>query len=166
MSGYSSPQQSGPSAKAAQRQFLVSISSETGTAASGQSNNLPTVSTKVLNGYWANKSGGESQTTITKVYDGGNPYPFNIPSVYAVNDLTLSRPYDISTDPNMVGALRPLVGRWYVKIKVVPTDADYNAFSPAETYHGVLSGVTPPTVDSSSGAAATLTLTFSIAWVG
>lgn len=163
MSGYNSPTQSGPSSLAAQRQFLIKLQTETGVT-----KDLPAANAvaAVLSGYWSNKSGGESQTTATKVYRGGSPWPVNLPSVYAVNDLTISRPYDFTTDPAFVSALRPLVGRWFVRVTVTPTDADYNPKTPVETYHGMLTGVTPPTVDASSGAAATLTLTFSIAWVG
>ena len=162
MSGYNSPTQSGPTTLTGQRQFLVKLSTETGI-----NTDLPNASAAAaaLSTYWANKSGGESQTTITKVYRGGSPWPVNLPSVYAVNDLTISKPYDYTYDPGFVKTIRDLVGRWFVKIVITPTDADYNPKTPTETYHGLLSGVTPPTVDASSGTAATLTLTFIFAYV-
>ena len=164
---YPSPTQQGPSTFAGQRQFLVQLSSDAQLLGkTGLSNDIPSFPAGSLKRYWANKTGGESQTAATKVYDAGNPYPFVVPGVYAVNDLTITRPWDISMDPGLCSVLRPYVGRWYVKIVITPTDADYSPLTPTETYHGLLTGVTPPTVDASSGTAATLALTFTIAWVG
>lgn len=145
-----------PTTKAAQRQFLVTM-----TPVAAPDGKLgPTIS-----GYFANKSGGEMEATISKVFDGGSLTPSVLPGVATVGDLTISRPYDPTVDQTQLAQLRQYVGRLYYNISVQPTDVDFNVLGTPDVYFGILSKVTPPTVNAGSSDAAVVEYVFSISTV-
>lgn len=130
-------------AKSSARQFLIKVEG--------------------VDGLWSTKSGGNVGADNTKVYDGGSLKPDIITNPPTAEDVTVTRPYDPQRDDEMVRALLQLVGSWSTTVSVTPTDADLVAVAPPRVYsNAVLTGVQEPEVDSSSGDAAMIGLTFAI----
>lgn len=137
------------------RQFLVTVAPTQGG---------PTFPTK--NFYFAQKTGGATQATLTKVFDGGALTPTVLPGVAETSDLVLTKPYDPNNDQALIKSLKPLVGRYFAQITVQPTDANLTPISGAqETYQGILSAVAPSDVDAGSSEAATFSITFTVSTV-
>lgn len=129
--------------KAAQRQFLVKVSG--------------------VDGYFATKTGGNTSSDASDVYDGGSLTPEKLASPATSEDVACGRPYDPERDQAVIKRLRPLVGRWRTTVSVQPTDADLVAIGRATTYaNALLIGCTEPEVDAGSGDAAMFELTFAI----
>lgn len=129
--------------KSAQRQFLVSVAT--------------------VGDYYASKSGGAVSADVSDVYDGGRLTPEKLASPATIEDITVSRPYDQQRDAPVIARLQRLVGRWRTTIVVQPTDADLVPIGSPTTYsNALLTGLTPPEHDASSGDAATYELTFAV----
>ena len=129
--------------KAAQRQFLVKVST--------------------IDGYFAQKTGAETTADVTDVWDGGKLTPEKLAGPANTGDLTVSRPYDPDRDQPVISRLRSRVGRWRTTVTVQPTDADLVARGRPTTYANVLLvGLTEPDVDAGSGDPATLELVFAV----
>lgn len=130
-------------AKAAQRQFLVSVSG--------------------IMGYFATKTGGEVSSDSAKVYDGGSLMPDILSSPAQADNITVGRPFDPLRDQAVITALRQRVGRSRHTVSVVPTDEDLIAIGPATVYsNALLVRVGEPEADAASGDAATYELEFAI----
>lgn len=130
-------------AKSSARQFLVKVEG--------------------VDGYWSTKSGGTVTAESTKVYDGGSLKPDIITNPPTAEDVSVTRPYDPQRDDEVIRQLLQLVGSWGTTVSVTPTDADLVAVAPPRVYSDArLVGVVEPEVDSSSGDAAMVGLTFSI----
>lgn len=129
--------------KAAQRQFLVKVST--------------------IDGYFATKTGGDTTSDASDVYDGGSLTPEKLASPATTDDVVVGRPYDPARDQQVIERLRPLVGRWRTTVSVQPTDADLVAMGKPTTYaDALLIGCTSPEVDAASGDPAMFELTFAI----
>lgn len=129
--------------KAAQRQFLVSVAG--------------------VRGFFATKSGGDTSSDVSTVYDGGSLTPEKLASPATTDDVSVSRPYDPARDAGELRRLRAQVGRWRTTVSVQPTDADLIALGRPTVYaNALLIGVTDPEADAASGDAATFELTFAI----
>jgi hypothetical protein len=130
--------------KAAKRQFLVKVDG--------------------IDGYWAEKSGAEIKSDTNKVYDGGSLVPDVIAAPAEIDDVVVTRPYDPDRDQAVINLLKRRVGQWTTTISVTPTEADLTvASAPGDTYpNALLTGVSPPESDASSGDAAEIELTFSV----
>lgn len=129
--------------KASQRQFLAKVSG--------------------IDGYFATKTGGDTSSDASDVYDGGSLTPEKLASPSTTDDVTLGRPYDPNRDQDVIRRLRPLVGRWRTTVSVQPTDADLVALGRPDTYaNALLIGLTSPEVDAASGDAAVFELTFAV----
>lgn len=130
-------------AKSSARQFLVKVDG--------------------VDGFWSTKSGGNVTSDNTKVYDGGSLKPDIITNPPTAEDITVTRPFDPDRDAEMVTSLLQLVGSWDTTVSVTPTNADLVAVAPPRVYSNArLTGVTEPEVDSSSGDAAMIGLTFAV----
>lgn len=130
--------------KAAKRQFLVKVDG--------------------IDGYWAGKTGAEIKSDTNKVYDGGSLIPDVIAAPAEIDDLVVTRPYDPDRDQSVINQLKRLVGQWTTTVSVTPTEADLTASSaPGDTYpNALLTGISPPEADASSGDSAEIELTFSV----
>lgn len=133
--------------KAAARQFLV-------TAAG-------------IEGTFATKSGGNKTSSANKVWDGGSLVPDVLAAPPEVDDLTISRPYDPDRDQDLLTALLAMVGQFRTTVTVAPTYGDLTRTrsKPRVYSNCLLTGVTEPEVDASSGDPATFELTFAVASV-
>lgn len=115
---------------------------------------------------FAQVSGGEITASVEKVYDGGQLFPEVLCAPLEVGDVTVTRHYDPERDGPALRAIRTLVGRTYYNIQVDDYDCDLRVPGTARVYsRALLVSLTEPEGDSSSGAPAVFSLTFSIASV-
>lgn len=127
--------------KAAQRQFLVSVSG--------------------IDGYFATFSGGNVSAETADVFDGGSSTPEKVASPGRTEDITVSRPYDPERDQPVINRLRRRVGKVRVTLTKQPTTADFVPVGPPNVYSNcLLTGVSEPEVDASSGDPTGFELTF------
>jgi hypothetical protein len=143
--------------KIAQRQVVAEI----------QSQPVGGIAPPRFDGYFAQVSGGEITASVEKVYDGGALFPETLCAPPEIGDITLTRHYDRERgDHSSLKLLRPLVGRAYYNVTVKDLDCDLAVLGSERVYSkALLVGVSEPEGDSSSGAPATFSLTFSISQV-
>jgi hypothetical protein len=108
-------------------------------------------------------SGGETQAQVEKVYDGGSSTPEVLPAPISVGDVTVTRHYDPEIDGPLVSNARPLVGKARYDISVFTLDADNQPLAGRTRVYprALLTSITEPDGDSSSGGPANFSMTFS-----
>jgi hypothetical protein len=137
--------------KLAQRQIIAEITPITGD-----------VTGPNLSGYFAQVSGGEITAAVEKIYIGGQAFPEVLCAPSEVGDVTLTKHYDQDMRTTIQG-LRTIVGRAYYEIKVYDTDCDLANQQSERVYSkALLVGLSEPEGDASSGAPATIALTFAV----
>jgi hypothetical protein len=137
--------------KLAQRQIIAEITPITGD-----------VTGPNLSGYFAQVSGGEITAAVEKIYIGGQAFPEVLCAPSEVGDVTLTKHYDQDMR-TIVQGLRTIVGRAYYEIKVYDTDCDLANQQSERVYSkALLVGLSEPEGDASSGAPATIALTFAV----
>lgn len=137
--------------KLAQRQIIAEITPIAGD-----------VTGPTLDGYFAQISGGEITAAVEKIYIGGEKFPEVLCAPSEVGDVTLTKHYDEDLRETVQG-LRTKVGRAYYSIKVYDTDCDLANQQSERVYSkALLVGLSEPEGDASSGAPATIALTFAI----
>lgn len=143
--------------KIAQRQVVAEI----------QTQPVGGIAPPSFTGYFAQVSGGEITASVEKVYDGGSLFPEVLCAPSEIGDITLTRHYDRARgDHTSLKLLRPLVGRAFYNVTVRDLDCDLVVLGSERIYSkALLVGVSEPEGDSSSGAPATFSLTFSISQV-
>ena len=115
-----------------------------------------------LSGYFAQVSGGEITAAVEKIYIGGQAFPEVLCAPSEVGDVTLTKHYDQDLRTTIQG-LRTIVGRAYYEIKVYDTDCDLANQQSERVYSkALLVGLSEPEGDASSGAPATIALTFAV----
>lgn len=119
-----------------------------------------------FDGYFAQVSGGEITATVEKVYDGGATFPETLCAPLEIGDVTVTRHYDPTRDGPSLKLVRELVGRSYYDVQIADMDCDLVVVGTERVYaEALLVGLTEPEGDSSSGAPATFSLTFSVGTV-
>lgn len=145
--------------KLSQRQILAEITP------------ISDVHPKWTNFKFAQVSGGEITASVEKIYPGGAKFPEVLCAPKEIGDITLTAHYDddnvASFGPTGIARkikdLRPLIGTAYYDVVVKTYDCDINVRGLDRTYAKcLLVGLTEPDGDSSSGAPATFSLTFSV----
>jgi hypothetical protein len=140
------------SSKLAQRQIIAEITPLAGGDITGPN----------LSGYFAQVSGGEITAAVEKIYVGGTPFPEVLCAPSEVGDLTLTKHYDTDLRTVMKD-LRLVVGRAYYELKIYDTDCDLKNSQSERIYSkALLTGLSEPEGDASSGAPATIALTFAV----
>lgn len=140
------------SSKLAQRQIIAEITPIVGGDVVGPN----------LSGYFAQVSGGEITAAVEKIYVGGTPFPEVLCAPSEVGDLTLTKHYDTDLRTVMKD-LRLVVGRAYYELKIYDTDCDLKNSQSERIYSkALLTGLSEPEGDASSGAPATIALTFAV----
>lgn len=138
--------------KLAQRQIIAEITPLAGGDVVGPN----------LSGYFAQVSGGEITAAVEKIYVGGTPFPEVLCAPSEVGDLTLTKHYDTDLRTVMKD-LRLVVGRAYYELKIYDTDCDLKNSQSERIYSkALLTGLSEPEGDASSGAPATIALTFAV----
>lgn len=137
--------------KLAQRQIIAEITPITGA-----------VTGPAMSGYFAQVSGGEITAAVEKIYIGGTPFPEVLCAPSEVGDITLTKHYDEDMR-TILKAARLVVGRAYYEIKIYDTNCDLASRQSERVYsNALLVGLSEPEGDASSGAPATIALTFAI----
>jgi hypothetical protein len=151
-------------AKVSQRQILADISP------------VDTTHPKWIGFKFAQVSGGEITASVEKIYEGGARFPTVLCAPFEIGDITLTAHYDdefigdISNNASGLARklrdLRQLVGKAYYNVNIKTYNCDIVEIGNDRVYTGaLLVGITEPDGDSSSGAPATFSLTFSISTV-
>jgi hypothetical protein len=116
-----------------------------------------------VDGYWANKSGGESTADTSKAWDGGSLLPEVLSAPAERGNITVSRPYRPAIHQSTRKALAKKVGRWRTTLSVQDTDVDLNPIGRPTTYpDALLVRVSAPDHDAGSGDTAVWELEFAI----
>lgn len=138
--------------KLAQRQIIAEITPLSGGDVTGPE----------LSGYFAQISGGEITAAVEKIYVGGEAFPEVLCAPSEVGDITVTKHYDHDLRTVMKAA-RLVVGRAYYSIKIYDTNCDLGNKQSERIYSkALLTGLSEPEGDASSGAPATIALTFAI----
>ncbi len=106
-------------------------------------------------------TGGEVDSEETKFRPGGMQPHVSLGGYKTVNNVTVSRLYDLSRDHLKVPFLLDRVGKGTATISKQPLDTNGNPFGPPIVYTGKLKQVTLPDHDSESSDAAMIELEFS-----
>lgn len=115
-----------------------------------------------MSGYFAQVSGGEITAAVEKIYIGGQKFPEVLCAPSEVGDVTLTKHYDTELR-EVVRDLRGVVGRAYYALKIYDTDCDLANQQSERVYSkALLVGLSEPEGDASSGAPATIALTFAV----
>ena len=116
--------------------------------------------------YFAQISGGEITAAVEKVYDGGSIFPEVLCAPPEIGDITLTRHYDADRDGPSIKMIRAMVGSVYYNLNIYDMDCNLKVYGTERVYpNALLVGLTEPEGDSSSGAPAMFSLTFSISSV-
>lgn len=110
-------------------------------------------------------SGGNADSDDNKYRPGGTPSQISLGGPTTVDNITVSRIYDLDRDNPLLGWLYARRGKAKAVVTVQPLDRDFNAFGRPTTYSGTLKAVQHPDVDSESTDAAMLALEISVATV-
>lgn len=114
-------------------------------------------------GQWATYKGGTVTAATTDVYNGGDLYPEKVASPATTADVAIDRPYDPELHQEYVRQLRAKVGRWRTTVTVQETDEDLTPIGQPTVYaNALLTTLTPPDYDSSSGKEMRWGLTFAV----
>lgn len=114
--------------------------------------------------YFAQVSGGEIQSSVEKVYDGGKTFPEVIPAPLEIGDISVTRHFDPEDiDADRLEYYRSRVGRARFDVDVYTTDADGMKIGLTRQYQNVLLvNLTEPEGDASAGGPAMFSLTFAV----
>lgn len=114
-------------------------------------------------GQWATYKGGGVTAATSDVYNGGDLYPEKLASPATTADVQIDRPYDAERDQDYVRQLEAKCGRWRTTVTVQDTDEDLTPIGKPKVYaNALLSTVTPPDYDASSGKEKRWGLSFAV----
>jgi hypothetical protein len=102
--------------------------------------------------------GGEMDSDETKYRPGGMQPQVSLGGQSMVNNVTVSRLYNLGRDHQLMPWLLARVGKVQAIVKKQPLDVDGNPFGDPLVYRGKLKQVTAPPADSESNDAALLAL--------
>lgn len=114
-------------------------------------------------GEWDKMSGGEIDSEETKYRPGSMAPQISLGGYSTVNNLNISRLYDLNRDHGLINFMIGQVGKGKVHVGKQPLDVNGNPFGRPMTYSGVLKQVTFPEVDSESADAGMIELEISSA---
>jgi hypothetical protein len=114
-------------------------------------------------GVWDKKSGGNADSEETKYKPGGMAPEITLGGSQSVENVTLSRLYDLNRDHQIISTLLARRGRAPAVVKQQPLDHDGNVFGSPVVFRGVLKAVNVPDVDSEGNDAAMVEIEISTA---
>jgi hypothetical protein len=103
-------------------------------------------------------AGGEVDSEETRYRPGAMGAPISLGGAVTVNNVTISRLFDLNRDGGIVHWLISRAGKGKVTINKQPLDVDGNAFGRPLVYTGMLKQITSPEHDSESSDAALIEL--------
>jgi len=117
-------------------------------------------------GYFETKTGGESSSEVSKIWDGGSLKPDLMSGPPDIANVVVSRVYKHDRDYPTITTLRKNVGRWRTTVTVTPTNVDLGAYSRQTVYpEALLVRVSEPDADASSNEPARFELEFAIKYI-
>lgn len=114
-----------------------------------------------ISGYWSKIDAVSKTATATRQFDGGSMQAEILMSNPEVDDFTVSRPFRPGRDDAELPNLYNGVGSWSTTITIQYTDARLSPVGAPISIAAWLTKVETPAVDSGSGDAMMLVLTFS-----
>jgi hypothetical protein len=114
-------------------------------------------------GRFDRRSGGNVTASDTKYRPGASPVEVSLGGPRTVENVTISRLYDLDRDHELAKRLATVVGQGRVSVAQQPLDSNYVAWGTPTTWNGILTRVTWPDADSSGNAASLLELEVSTA---
>jgi len=117
-----------------------------------------------IDGYFAQKTGGEVTAEANKAYNGGQRRPEVVAAPPETGDVVVTRPFDPDLHQDLGERLKKVVGVWETTISITPTKTDLTAARVTPTVHpkALLTGVRMPEWDAGSGDVADFELTFAV----
>jgi len=116
-------------------------------------------------GTWDKMTGGGVDSEEKKYKPGAMGPEVSLGGSVSVDNITVSRLYDLSRHHTTVKAIIAKVGKGTVVVSKQPLDVDGNVFGDPIVYRGKLKTCTPPEVDSEGNDAAMVELEVSSAGV-
>jgi hypothetical protein len=122
------------------------------------------VTVKGIQGTFMSKSGGDTTSNTTKVYNGGSKTPELLAAPAETDNITISRAYNHDRDYQVLKNCRAKVGRWRTNISVAATDEDLNTRGKSTQYvNALLVRMSEPEYDSAGNDASSFELEFAVA---
>lgn len=117
-----------------------------------------------IDGFFAQKTGGEVGSDTNKGWDGGSRTPQIVAAPPETGDVVVTRPFDPDLHQDLVENLKRRVGTWETTLSITPTYTDLTAAKAKPTVHpkALLTNVRAPEYDASSGDIADFELTFAV----
>lgn len=133
----------------------------TDTTIASQSHSL--VKVAGMEGYWANRSGGEVSADVSQAWDGGADFPDQVPGKATTSDVTVSRPYRRGRDDVLRRRLLKQVGKLRATVSDQPTDSNGQALGEPDVWpNALLRQVSAIGSDASSSDPKTIELVFAV----
>src|SRR3954469_18187586 len=117
-----------------------------------------------IDGFFAQKTGGEVTADANKAWNGGERRPQIVAAPPETGDVVVTRPFDPDLHQDLGERLKRQVGTWTTTLSITPTKTDLTAAKVTPTVHPntLLTGVRMPEWDASSGDAADSELTMAV----
>jgi hypothetical protein len=117
-----------------------------------------------IDGFFAQKTGGEVGSDTNKGWDGGSRVPQIVAAPPETGDVVVTRPFDPDLHQDLIENLKKRVGTWETTISITPTYTDLTAAKAKPTVHpkALLTNVRAPEYDAGSGDIADFELTFAV----
>lgn len=113
-------------------------------------------------GTWDKLTGGDPSATTVKYRPGGMVPEIDLGGPMAINDITITRNFDVNRDGPYLQPWAAACGRWRGVITQQPLDVYGSPAGAPWVRSGVLKSVKPPEADSMGTSAAMVELSFSI----
>lgn len=132
--------------KAAQYQFLITVAG--------------------WDGYFVSRTGGDNQSNIQRVYDGGALHPDLVAGRPSPTNITVNRHFDPDRDGPIHTTYVQQVGRWTTTVTVQPCDQDLTPTGDARVYSNAkLARLSEPQANAQSDDPSTWEAEFAVALV-
>jgi hypothetical protein len=112
-------------------------------------------------GNWDKCTGGESQANEIKYRPGGMLPEISLGGTVSIQDVTVSRLYEVSRDGPNLAAYMASNGRGFAICSKQPLDINGNATGEPIVYTGIVKGVKLPEADGENNAAALIEIIIS-----
>jgi len=113
-------------------------------------------------GIWTERKGGTVDSEEAKIYPGGMQSQISLGGSRSVDNVTLSKVFDLDGLEAQVATLGALCGSASVGITQQPLDRDGNVYGTPWSYTGVLKSVSPPEYDANGNDAAMIEIEVSV----
>jgi hypothetical protein len=118
-----------------------------------------------IEGYFTTLSGGQTPVETNQVFDGGADYPSIVVGKKKPSNITVTRPFDPSTDQDLCHRLRRQMP-WTTTVTKQPLLQNKQRIADPTVYPGaILVNVTEPDANYGSGTTAMMQLEFAVSQI-